>query len=545
MRIFQLTSVFLLAFLLCFKFNLFAQEWQWAISGQGNNFDYPLAVVIDNQDNLYVTGYFQSSTLRFGNINLINSGGEDIFLVKFSPSGDVIWAKSFGGSGAERGTCLARDSSGFLYLGGYFESNNIQFGTSTFNPIGGWDIFLMKFDPSGNVLWVKTFGSANYEEASSIACSKNAIAMTGEFSGKSITFGNFTLLNQGEEGLSDIFTIKLSLDGNVIWAKAIGGRSFERPHSISFDHNENIYIACSFNSLKMPIGTDTLNGKGYSDVIIVKYSNEGEILWYKYGGGRDKDYLTSMAIDNQNNVIIAGYTMSNDFEFMKKFIINAGSYDFFIIKFSSDGTIYWFRVFGDSADEYATGITVDNDGYIYLAGSFASDSVYFSSYVLLRNSSNNNTTDIYLAKLRPDGTPIWAISGRGNNEDRSNAIAIDNSKNIYTTGYFESKDLYLGTNDLYNMGYSNVFVAKVSKTMATNNDENHTPFQVINFSNQIIIEFNEEFENHTISLIDILGRILLRENTNLRSINIPMANLSPGTYFLQVGNTIIKVFLAK
>lgn len=522
---------------------ILSQEWQWAISAKGDFFDFPLALLTDSQGNLYVAGYFQSSTLKFGDIVLANKGGEDVFLGKFSPFGEVIWVKSFGGSGSERGTSLALDSNGYLYLAGYFESSNVQFGQKRLNPIGAWDIFLLKFDPSGEIVWVKTFGTENYEEPTGLACSKNSIVLTGEFSSRSITFDNYTITNQGSEGLSDIFFTKFSFDGNVQWAKGIGGNSFDRSHSIVFDYNENIYFACSFNSNMIIIGSDTLKNKGYSDVFLVKYSTDGEPLWTRYGGGPDKDFLSSMAIDSKNNIVLAGFTMSNDFKFADSLIISAGSYDFFVIKLSTDGTIQWAKKIGNNSDEYVNSISIDADDYIYIGGAFASDNLNFSPSVILNNSSNNNTTDIFLSKFSPDGIPIWAISAQGNNEDRCNGITLDNSRNIYAIGYFHSRDIYFGTTDLYNMGYSNIFISKLYKTLALIDNKSRNPYQILRLNDQLIIDYPEAINSNFFNLYDSFGKIIFKLKPNYGVITIPMHSLSFGLYFLQFEDIVVKLFL--
>lgn len=534
--VFLLISIFPLT-------TIFAQEWQWAISAKGDSFDSPLALVTDSQGNLYVAGYFQSSTLKFGDIVLVNKGGEDTFLGKFSPLGEVIWVKSFGGSGSERGTSLALDSNGYLYLTGYFESSNVQFGQKRLNPIGAWDIFLSKFDPSGEIVWVKTFGTENYEEPTGLACSKSSILMTGEFSSRSITFDNYTITNQGSEGLSDIFFTKFSFDGNVQWAQGIGGNSFDRSHSIVLDYNENIYLACSFNSNMIIIGSDTLNNKGYSDVFLVKYSTDGEPLWTRYGGGRDKDFLSSMAIDSKNNIVLAGLTMSNDFKFADSLVISAESYDFFIIKFSTDGTLQWDKKIGNNSDEYVNSISIDADDYIYIGGAFASDNLNLSPSVILNNSSNNNTTDIFLSKFSPDGIPIWAISAQGNNEDRCNGITLDNSRNIYAIGHFRSRDIYFGTTDLYNMGYSNIFISKLYKTLALIDYKSRNSYQILKSNDQLIIDYPEAINNNFVTLYDSFGRIIFKLKPNYGLITIPMHSLSFGLYFLQFEDIVVKLFL--
>ena len=133
--------------------------WQWAKKAVGTADDRSKSIVADASGNVYVTGYFTSATLTFGTTTLNNAGGEDIFIVKYDPSGNVLWATAYGSSLNEHANCMAIDVSGNIYVGGYFTSASLTFGTFTLTNIDAINIFFAKFNPSGNAVWAHNGGS--------------------------------------------------------------------------------------------------------------------------------------------------------------------------------------------------------------------------------------------------------------------------------------------------------------------------------------------------------------------------------------------------
>jgi hypothetical protein len=158
-----------------------------------------------------VTGEFNSPTITFGTTTLTNGGGNDIFVVKYDPSGSVLWAKSGAGISSESGKGISTDASGNIVLTGGFNSPNITFGTTILtNSSSGSDIFVVKYDPSGNVFWAKSAGGIGGEEGAGISTDASGnIVLTGGFNSPNITFGATILTNSGVGNL-DMFIAKLS-----------------------------------------------------------------------------------------------------------------------------------------------------------------------------------------------------------------------------------------------------------------------------------------------------------------------------------------------
>src|SRR5688572_24937518 len=145
-----------------------APIWLWSKGAGGSKLDVANSIATDVNGNIYVAGYFNSSSITFGSyvLNNFNSDTSDLFLVKYGPSGNVIWAKSAGGNMNDRAQSVVTDESGNIYITGYFESASIDFDSATLTNTSalGSDIFLVKYNSLGDVMWAKSAGG-NYTDA--------------------------------------------------------------------------------------------------------------------------------------------------------------------------------------------------------------------------------------------------------------------------------------------------------------------------------------------------------------------------------------------
>jgi len=221
----EILKIFLLAFTV--SANVFGQVpdwglgWAWAKSSGGTLDDMGQSIAIDSADNIYVAGYFKSATIVFGNTTLTNYGGNDIFIVKYNTNGDVIWAKSAGSVSNDYLKCIKTDYMGNLLITGSFSGSSISFDSITLTNNGGEDIFLTKFDSTGNVVWAKSAGGSGNERGNSIASDVSGnVYVTGYIGSTSVTFDT---INLNTIGTSDFFIVKYDANGAVNWAKSAGG----------------------------------------------------------------------------------------------------------------------------------------------------------------------------------------------------------------------------------------------------------------------------------------------------------------------------------
>jgi hypothetical protein len=306
----------------------------WAKSAGGVDNDKANSVALDNSGNAYLTGYFYSSTLSFGTTTLTNTGLYDIFLAKFDPNGNVIWAKSAGGTDYDGASSVAVDGTGNIYLAGWFESSTLIFDTTTLINVGYEDIFLAKYDAGGNVLWAKSAGGNDGDEANSIAVDTSGnIYMAGNFSSDTIRFGSTALTNTGGDA---IFLAKYNSNGTILWAKTAEGSADAT--SLAVDNSGNSYLTGDFESATLNFGSYTLtntdNSENTYDLFLTKYDANGNLSWAKSAGGTDDDGANAVAVDLSGNTYIAGwfYSPSLSFGYADLLNTNGSSDDIFLAK---------------------------------------------------------------------------------------------------------------------------------------------------------------------------------------------------------------------
>ncbi len=295
----------------------------WARSAGGVDDDQGTGIVIDQSDNLYVIGNFKSASITFGSTTLINQavGYNDIFIVKYDTSGNVIWAKSTGGSTDEYGTSITSDIVGNVFITGAFSSPSIIFGndtlTNTTVPYG--DLFVVKYNSLGTVIWTKSAGGSIWEEGYSITTDADGNSyLCGDFNSPAMYIGGTTLLNAGGGVYDDIFIAKYDSTGNLQWAKNVGGTHMDLGYGIKVDANENIYLAGSFYSPSITFGAFTLSNPGspnYGDTYIAKYDSTGNVLWAESAGGSAGDYTISLTVDTNCNAYVTGWFFSSSLIF--------------------------------------------------------------------------------------------------------------------------------------------------------------------------------------------------------------------------------------
>ncbi len=443
----------------------------WVKSVTGAFDDYGSSVGVDAAGNSYLAGYFDSYTLSFGSITLTKTGGENIFLAKYDAAGNVQWAKSAAGAGFDQATSIAADASGNTYLAGHY-SSTLTFDTTTLTNAGGIDNFLAKYDASGNVLWAKGTGGTGGDITSSVAIDSSGNAyITGYFTSPTLTFGSTTLTNADNTGnTTDLFLVKYSSYGNILWAKSAGSVgnyescSHDEAYSVAADASGNTCVAGYYESASITFDTVTLlnavGGGGYNDLFFAKSNPSGNVLFAKSGPTTSFDEAVSVAVDASGNAFVTGYFTSASILFDDEILMNTdnttSTSDLFLAKYKDNGSLLWVKSAGGAGDERGNSIAVDAAGDIYMAGYFSSSTLTFGSTTL----TNAGGDDIFLAKYDAGGNVMWAKSAEGTKNDITYSVAVDASGNSYMAGGFFSHTITFDTTTLTNTGDENIFLVK-------------------------------------------------------------------------------------
>lgn len=368
----------------------------WAKAMGGNSRVSANGITVDAAGNVYITGTFLD-TADFdpgsGVFNLTSNGGADIFISKLDSNGNFVWAKAVGGNESDGGNSIAVDSSGNVYTTGYFRDTvnfqanmSLSLSDNILSASFGSDIFISKHDNNGSLVWVKAIkGSTDNDMGNSIAVDSSGNVYTTGFFAGTVDFNPkpgflyfFNLTSSGDS--RDIFISKLNSEGNFEWAKGMGGGDRDFGMGIVVDTSGNVITTGSFRGpavVEPAPNYSTLHsaGAGTSDVFINKRDSNGNFIWAVAMGGNDWDAGKSIAVDTSGNIYSTGYFIG-----VADFDPGVGTY--------------------------------------------------------LLTAEGGDVDDIFINKLDGNGNFVWAKAIGGINDDEGIGIAVDQSANVYTTGYF-------------------------------------------------------------------------------------------------------------
>lgn len=383
------------------------------------------------------------------------------------------WAKRMGGTDNDAGLAIAVDASGNVYTAGlFYDTADFDPGPDTFNlsPVDIADIFITKFDASGNLVWAKQMGGTQADLAYALAVDASGnIYTTGVFYGTADFDPGPGTFNLSNTGVENAFISKLDTDGNFIWAKRIGGTLAADGYSIAVDASGNVYTTGFFVGtvdFDPGIGIFNLSSAGIEDIFISKLDSTGNFVWAKRMGGTDGDVGHSIAVDASGNVYTTG-----DFWGTVDFnpgsgtfnLSSAGNDDIFISKLNASGNFVWAKRMGGTGFDVGQSIAVDASGNAYTTGFFRG-TVDFDPGAGTFNLSSAGSDDVFISKLDASGNLVWARRMGGTSFDAGNAIKVDASGNVYTTGYFRGTvdfDPGAGVVNLSSAGTDDVFVSKL------------------------------------------------------------------------------------
>ncbi|HYE33334.1 MAG TPA: SBBP repeat-containing protein [Methylomirabilota bacterium] len=276
-------------------------------------------VDVDKAGNVFVTGtLFQTTTFNgtTGSTNLVASGNGDVFLVKYNPTGGLLWAKRFGGNHgakADSGNGLVIDGEGNVYVAGVF-ANTAAFGALSVTARRNLrDLFLAKFSNEGVPQWVAQAGGTTGDNDTGRALAIDPdgnVVVGGEFAG-TLSFGPqaspskaLTSVGNVSNLESDYFLAKYSSSGTLTWAVASGGSKMETIHGVAIDASGNVYAAGDyFGSLTVGGSAVTRQGNG---LFLAKYSGTGEPRWVRHSSHINGSIARGVFASGDNTVYLAG-----------------------------------------------------------------------------------------------------------------------------------------------------------------------------------------------------------------------------------------------
>jgi hypothetical protein len=297
--------------------------WGYGFGASGN--DFANTTTIDGSGDILIGGYF-AGTIDFdpgaGTVSASSTSlSADAFILKLTSSGNFNWVKTFGGDDIDRINSITLDQTGNIYSTGQFvgiSDFDPGVGTNTLMTFGSQsNVFVTKFDPSGNYVWAKSFVGTSFDYGFRVVVDPSGNAYTtGSFGGTTDFdpgLGTFTLTTGSSQSC---YISKLDASGNFVWAKSMN--NYGPGWALSLDASSQLYIGGSFTGtvdLDPGPSTQSVSSAGFSDIFILKLDQSGSLLWAGVMSGDGADNIKSSTIDQAGNIYTTGaFYGTSDFD---------------------------------------------------------------------------------------------------------------------------------------------------------------------------------------------------------------------------------------
>ncbi len=417
----------------------------------GTDSDFSSAIAVDKSGNTYVVGYTKSLNFPTSNPQQKSlSGKTDLFVAKLNPTGTALsYSTYIGGSEDDFGNSISVDSNGNVYIAGYTFSKNFPianpFQSQNGNtiPNTGGDSFVLKLNQQGNALAYSSYlGGMGDDMATSIAVDLQGNTYVTGFT-DSINFPIANAIQNKSNGGFDAFVTKINANGNSLsYSTYFGGSDNDFANSIAIDKDNNAYIVGVTDSRNLSV-TNPLQSTiaGDSDGFIVKVGASGNsINFATYLGGSNFDSITSVTVDNTNNIYVTGLTNSTDFTVVNPIQKNiAGSLDAFVSKLNPAGNnLIYSTYLGGTIDEQANSIALDAMNNVYIMGVTTSTDFPVANPT---QKSNAGGQDAFMTEINSAGNAlIFSTYLGGTNNDTGLSLVVDTKGNVFMTGVTNSMD---------------------------------------------------------------------------------------------------------
>ena len=301
------------------------------------------------------------------------------------------WIKQSSQPDSDYNTGVSTDNSGNSYVTGNYNDR-----TTRGNP-DAVENYIYKYNANGNLQWARKVNTLGDDISTGIST---------DSSGNSYITG-FSDGYNANHGRTRTFLSKIDTYGYTTWTRQLSSRGSDISTDVSIDNNGNSYITGYTDG-----DLDGTNAGGY-DAFIAKYNTHGNLAWTKQLGTSGNDVSNDIATDNSGNSYITGNTDDT----------NTGRRNAFIAKYDTNGNFAWKKQLDSARGSSSKGIATDNSGNSYITG-YINDGTNPGDHV-----------SAFIAKYDTNGDLAWTKQLGSSSTDNSNGVSIDNSGNIYITGY--------------------------------------------------------------------------------------------------------------
>lgn len=403
----------------------FTGEIDWAKTYGGSGEDDAHSIVETSDGGYVVLGYTLSND---GDITDKTSTDADVWVFKINQEGTLQWSKTYGGTADDRGSKIINSTDGGHVILGYTRSTD---GDISFNN-GFYDFWLIKLDASGNLIWEKTYGySGNDQGQAILQTTDGGYFLTGfmDFDGRTLN----EPLNQksgNRHGVGEFWAIKTDVSGNENWNQYYGGTDNDRAYDVIQTPDGGYIMVGNSESTDF----DITNPKGSYDFWVVKIDATGNLQWQQNYGGSGIEIAYSISKTMDGNYLVLGDTRSNDQQVTNP----KGNADAWLLKISETGNLLWQKSYGGSQFDTGRNVIEKTDGTLILTGASRSND----------QDVNNNygQSDFWLVIADELGNINFEKNYGGSATDFGNDAILSSSGQIVMVGSSESNDFDVPNN---------------------------------------------------------------------------------------------------
>jgi len=411
------------------------------------------------------------------------AGGFDAYLIKTNASGDTLWTRTYGGAGDDYGRSVQQTSDGgYIVVGETFSFS-----------IDASDVYLIKTNASGNTLWTRIYGGADWDDGESVQQTSD---------------GGYIIVGRTESygaGKFDVYLIKTNASGDTLWTRTYGGAGSDYGYSVQ-QTSDGGYIV---------VGETNSYGVGGLDVYLIKTNASGDTLWTRTYGGADCDDGYSVQQTSDGGYIVVGRTFS--------FSIDVS--DVYLIKTNASGDTLWTRIYGGTDWDAGYSVQQTSDG----------------GYIIVGRTYGAGGFDAYLIKTNASGDTLWTRTYGGGGDEESSSVQQTSDGGYIIVGYTES----------YGAGGADVYLIKIKpEEGGIEEDINTGSFSLSSadpnpFTTKTTVRYElERAVNVNVSIYNMLGQrvrdlYLGRQSSGVHYVDWDgsgdvKGKLSTGIYFLRI-----------
>lgn len=343
-----------------------AYAWARILSGPSNE-DEVDAVTSDADGNAIISGKFeQALTIEGAAVPLVSAGMADIMVVKYSSAGDLRWVRQFGGTGEDNVFDADTDASGNIYLSGYF-AGTVTFGGVTLTSAGNLDMFVVKLSPDGNVLWGIRGGGPADDGGNELTIGADGAVHVVAGSGGDFNVGGIHIDYAGTLQYGIVMTLDPAT-GAARWASHIAGEpGAVRLKCLAVDGAGNVYAGGDYGGTVSVVGPnreEALPAPRALDAFVTAWSATGQLRWSKGWGGTGSDLCKGLATTSSGELYAVGYiTQGAQLDALS---LPVSGRDLYVWKLTDAGVSIWLAHVTSDRDLSGAEVTLaPDDGVIF------------------------------------------------------------------------------------------------------------------------------------------------------------------------------------